>query len=58
MTFSRAGYRRRMPAWGKGVWTGDAFFWSNSQQDLEVADSVVYDSIKTLAASVAGARRS
>ncbi|MEU0804950.1 ferredoxin [Streptomyces sp. NPDC005970] len=32
--------------------TGDAFFWSHSEQDLEVADSVVYDSIKTLAASV------
>ncbi|MGW2326587.1 MBL fold metallo-hydrolase [Streptomyces sp. NPDC001700] len=33
--------------------TGDAFFWSHSEHDLEVADSVVYDSIKTLAASVA-----
>ncbi|MBL1113923.1 MBL fold metallo-hydrolase [Streptomyces sp. 110] len=33
--------------------SGDAFFWSRSEQDLEVADSVVYDSIKTLAASVA-----
>ncbi|EFL23917.1 probable cell surface glycoprotein [Streptomyces himastatinicus ATCC 53653] len=33
--------------------SGDAFFWSQSQQDLEVADSVVYDSITTLAASVA-----
>ncbi|MFD4699216.1 MBL fold metallo-hydrolase [Streptomyces niveus] len=33
--------------------TGDAFFWSNSQQTLEVAHSVVYDSIKTLAESVA-----
>ncbi|MFF2944163.1 hypothetical protein ACFVSQ_30400 [Streptomyces niveus] len=33
--------------------SGDAFFWSNSQQTLEVAHSVVYDSIKTLADSVA-----
>ncbi|MEV7085189.1 ferredoxin [Streptomyces sp. NPDC093085] len=32
--------------------SGDAFFWSNSQQDLDVADSVVYDSIRTLADSV------
>ncbi|MEU1513796.1 MBL fold metallo-hydrolase [Streptomyces sp. NPDC005811] len=32
--------------------TGDAFFWSTAEQDLEVADSVVYDSIRTLAASV------
>ncbi|WP_251982654.1 hypothetical protein [Streptomyces violaceusniger] len=37
----------------KFCFTGDAFFWSNSQQDLEVADSVVYDSIKTPAGSVA-----
>lgn len=36
----------------KFCFTGDAFFWSVSQQDLEVADSVVYDSIKTLAKSV------
>ncbi|MFD8000453.1 MBL fold metallo-hydrolase [Streptomyces mirabilis] len=37
----------------KYCFTGDAFFWSNSQQTLEVAHSVVYDSIKTLAESVA-----
>ncbi|MFE2845403.1 MBL fold metallo-hydrolase [Streptomyces scopuliridis] len=37
----------------KFCFSGDAFFWSNSQQTLEVAHSVVYDSIKTLAESVA-----
>jgi glyoxylase-like metal-dependent hydrolase (beta-lactamase superfamily II) len=39
----------------KYCFTGDAFFWSNSQQDIEVADSVVYDSITTLAHSIARA---
>ncbi|MFE2938594.1 MBL fold metallo-hydrolase [Streptomyces sp. NPDC059255] len=37
----------------KFCFSGDAFFWSNGQQTLEVAHSVVYDSIRTLAESVA-----
>ncbi|MGW3566247.1 MBL fold metallo-hydrolase [Streptomyces sp. NPDC000941] len=37
----------------KFCFSGDAVFWSRSEQDLEVADSVVYESIKTLAESVA-----
>jgi glyoxylase-like metal-dependent hydrolase (beta-lactamase superfamily II) len=37
----------------KFCFSGDAIFWSVSQQDLDLPDSVVYDSIKTWAASVA-----
>lgn len=37
----------------KFCFSGDAVFSSRSEQDLEVPDSVVYDSIKTLAESVA-----
>ncbi|MFE5702800.1 4Fe-4S domain-containing protein [Rhodococcus koreensis] len=36
----------------KFCFTGDALFWSNSLSDLDLPDSVVYDSIKTWAQSV------
>ncbi|MET7331179.1 MBL fold metallo-hydrolase [Nonomuraea sp. NPDC005650] len=35
--------------------TGDAFYWSHTTDDLDVFESVVYDSIKTTAVSIARA---